>query len=128
MKSVPTKKFKPLTTEERLLDYSKRIVAAEFEQIKENMLRSYDEAKAAKRSVKAEKRSWDYKKAYDMVPHPWILKMLQLTKVAGNISSFLSVGVLILQAHQVGLEQALLCLLSVSGVAVSAFLVRVSVL
>ena len=32
----------------------------------------------------------DYKKAYDMVPHPWILKMLQLTGVAGNISSFLS--------------------------------------
>ena len=32
----------------------------------------------------------DYKKAYDMVPHPWILKMLHICGVAGNISSFLS--------------------------------------
>jgi len=31
----------------------------------------------------------DYRKAYDMVPHPWILKVLNLTKVAGNLESFL---------------------------------------
>ena len=27
----------------------------------------------------------DYKKAYDMVPHSWILETLQLTRVAENI-------------------------------------------
>ena len=32
----------------------------------------------------------DYKKAYDMVPHSWILKTLEITKVAGNIIAFLS--------------------------------------
>ena len=32
----------------------------------------------------------DYKKAYDMVPHSWILRMLNISKVAGNITSFLS--------------------------------------
>ena len=51
--------------------------------------------KAVLREAKIKHRflsmAWiDYKKAYDMVPHPWILKMLQLTKVAGNVSSFLS--------------------------------------
>ena len=29
----------------------------------------------------------DYKKAYDMVPHAWILKVMSLTKVAGNLGS-----------------------------------------
>ena len=32
----------------------------------------------------------DYSKAFDMVPHSWILKMLELSKVAGNVTSFLS--------------------------------------
>jgi len=32
----------------------------------------------------------DYRKAYDMVPHPWILKVLNISKVAGNIESFLN--------------------------------------
>ena len=32
----------------------------------------------------------DYKKAYDMVPHSWILEMLKLTKVAGNIGRLIS--------------------------------------
>jgi len=31
----------------------------------------------------------DYRKAYDMVPHPWILKVLNISKVAGNIEGFL---------------------------------------
>ena len=31
----------------------------------------------------------DYKKAYDMVPHEWILKILGLTKVAGNVGNLL---------------------------------------
>ena len=37
----------------------------EFDNLKQAMLSRYDEAKAAKRAVKAEKRSWEYKKAYD---------------------------------------------------------------
>ena len=31
----------------------------------------------------------DYKKAYDMVPHSWIIKCLDLFGVAENIKSFL---------------------------------------
>ena len=29
----------------------------------------------------------DYRKTFDMVPHSWILKCLQMFKVAGNVSS-----------------------------------------
>lgn len=51
--------------------------------------------KAVLREAKSKHRflsmAWlDYRKAYDMVPHPWILKMLEISKVAGNITSFLS--------------------------------------
>ena len=31
----------------------------------------------------------DYKKAYDMVPHPWIIECLDLFGVAENIKSLL---------------------------------------
>ena len=31
----------------------------------------------------------DYKKAYDMVPHSWIIECLEMAQVAGNIISFL---------------------------------------
>ena len=31
----------------------------------------------------------DYKKAYDMVPHSWIIECLDLFGAAGNIKSFL---------------------------------------
>lgn len=37
----------------------------EFENLKQAMLSRYDDAKAAKRAVKAQKRDWEYKKAYD---------------------------------------------------------------
>lgn len=37
----------------------------EFDLLKQVMLERYDAAKGRKRAVKAEKRSWDYKKAYD---------------------------------------------------------------
>ena len=30
-----------------------------------------------------------YRKAYDMVPHLWILKVLNLSKVAGNLETFI---------------------------------------
>ena len=31
----------------------------------------------------------DYKKAYDMLPHAWILETLDLVKIAGNIEKLL---------------------------------------
>ena len=35
-------------------------------------------------------RKWiDYKKAYDMVPHSWILESLELLQVSGNILEFI---------------------------------------
>ena len=50
--------------------------------------------KAVLRKAKLSKRylsmAWiDYRKAFDMVPHEWILKILKITKVAGNIGSFI---------------------------------------
>lgn len=46
--------------------------------------------KEAKKKKRCLSMAWiDYQKAFDMVPHAWILKMLKLTKVAGNISSML---------------------------------------
>jgi len=50
--------------------------------------------KAILREARMKKRylamGWiDYKKAYDMVPHSWIMEMLDLVKVAGNMSSLL---------------------------------------
>tara|TARA_Y100000389_G_scaffold189963_1_gene214281 strand:+ start:1232 stop:2986 length:1755 start_codon:yes stop_codon:yes gene_type:complete len=47
------------------MDPSSKMSAEQFESIKDDMLRAYDEAKMAKRDVKAEKRSWEYKKAFD---------------------------------------------------------------
>ena len=46
--------------------------------------------KAILREVKMKKRhlamGWiDYRKAYDMVPHSWMLEMLSLVKVSGNV-------------------------------------------
>ena len=34
----------------------------------------------------------DYRKAYDMVPHPWIMKAMNLSKVAGNLERFFKNG------------------------------------
>ena len=34
----------------------------------------------------------DYRKAYDMVPHPWIMKVMNLSKVAGNLERFFKNG------------------------------------
>ena len=31
----------------------------------------------------------DYRKAYDLVPHSWILEMLRMTKVARNVEGLL---------------------------------------
>jgi len=50
--------------------------------------------KAILKEVRAMKRNlsvcWiDYRKAYDMVPHSWILEMLDLVGVAGNVSGLL---------------------------------------
>ena len=45
------------------------------------------EARVKKRCLSM---AWiDYRKAYDMVPHSWILEMLSMTKVAGNVETFL---------------------------------------
>ena len=47
-----------------------------------------EEVKAMKRNLNM---CWiDYKKAYDMVPHSWILKMLDTVGVADNIRNLLS--------------------------------------
>ena len=32
----------------------------------------------------------DYRKAYDMVPHSWIVEMLGMVKVAGNVEGLLT--------------------------------------
>ena len=43
-----------------------------------------------KRKRKNLAMAWvDYKKAYDMVPHSWIIECLEMAQVAGNIISFL---------------------------------------
>ena len=45
------------------------------------------EAKVKKRNLAM---GWiDYRKAYDMVPHSWIIEMLSLVKVAGNVKDLL---------------------------------------
>ena len=51
--------------------------------------------KAILREARAKKRclamAWiDYRKAYDMVPHSWILEMLKMLKVAGNVERLLA--------------------------------------
>ena len=50
--------------------------------------------KAVLREVKTKKRclvmGWiDYRKAYDMVPHSWILEMLRMVKVSENVERLL---------------------------------------
>ena len=50
--------------------------------------------KAVLKEARLKKRclsmAWeDYRKAYDMVPHLWILKVLNLSKVAGNLEIFM---------------------------------------
>ena len=43
-----------------------------------------------KRKPKNLAMAWvDYKKAYDMVPHSWIIESLKMAQVAGNIITFL---------------------------------------
>ena len=34
----------------------------------------------------------DYRKAYDMVPHSWILEMMEVTGVAKNVGSLIRRG------------------------------------
>lgn len=51
--------------------------------------------KAALKDARLKKRclsmAWiDYRKAYDMIPHPWIIKVMSLTKVAGNLERFVA--------------------------------------
>ena len=42
-----------------------------------------------KRKPKNLAMAWvDYKKAYDMVPHSWIIESLKMAQVAGNIITF----------------------------------------
>ena len=58
------------------------------------MLLLYDFSLQNNQSVKSRKKNiamgWlDYKKAYDMVPHPWILECLKLFGAAENIRSLL---------------------------------------
>ena len=45
------------------------------------------EAKRCKRNLSM---AWvDYRKAYDLIPHSWLLRILDLTKVAGNIGKLI---------------------------------------
>ncbi len=45
------------------------------------------EAKRCKRNLSM---AWvDYRKAYDLIPHSWLLRILELTKVAGNIGKLI---------------------------------------
>ena len=51
--------------------------------------------KAVLRDARVKKRSlsmaWiDYRKAYDMVPHSWIVEMLRMVKVAGNVEGLVT--------------------------------------
>ena len=51
--------------------------------------------KAVLRDARVKKRNlnmaWiDYKKAYDMVPHSWIVEMLRMVKVAGNVEGLVT--------------------------------------
>ena len=50
--------------------------------------------KHAKRKQRNLRMTWiDYKKAYDSVPHSWILRSLGLVGVATNIASFMEKAV-----------------------------------
>ena len=49
--------------------------------------------KAVLRETRVKKRclsmAWiDYRKAYDMVPHSWIVEMLRMVKGAGNVEGW----------------------------------------
>ena len=46
--------------------------------------------KQAKRMKHSLSMAWvDYRKAYDLVPHSWLLKIMDLTKIAGNIKELI---------------------------------------
>ena len=46
--------------------------------------------KKAKRCKRNLSMAWvDYRKAYDLVPHSWLLKIMDLTKVAGNLGKLI---------------------------------------
>ena len=50
--------------------------------------------KYAKRKQRNLRMTWiDYKKAYDSVPHSWILRSMGLVGVATNITSFMEKAV-----------------------------------
>lgn len=57
---------------------------------KDQLLIDREVLKEARRKQRSLSMAWiDYKKAYDMVPHSWILETLRLTGVAENIRIFL---------------------------------------
>ena len=57
---------------------------------KDQLLIDREVLKEARRKQRSLSMAWiDYKKAYDMVPHSWILETLRLTGVAENIRNFL---------------------------------------
>ena len=57
---------------------------------KDQLLIDREVLKEARRKQRCLSMAWiDYKKAYDMVPHSWILETLRLTGVAENIRDFL---------------------------------------
>lgn len=46
--------------------------------------------KEARIKIRCLDMGWiDYRKAYDMVPHSWIIEMLELVKVADNVKGLL---------------------------------------
>ena len=58
---------------------------------KDQLLIDREVLKEARRKQRCLSMAWiDYKKAYDMVPHSWILETLRLTGVAENIRDFLN--------------------------------------
>ena len=57
---------------------------------KDQLLIDREVLKEARKKQRCLSMAWiDYKKAYDMVPHSWILETLRLTGVAENIRNFL---------------------------------------
>ena len=57
---------------------------------KDQLLIDREVLKEARKKQRCLSMAWiDYKKAYDMVPHSWILETLRLTGVAENIRDFL---------------------------------------
>lgn len=49
------------------------------------------EGKACKRRLTSLEIAWiEYRKAYDMLPHSWILKPMEVVGVAGNVTSLIN--------------------------------------